>query len=190
LRRLRTDYVDVLQVHDPDPATPVEETWVAIADLVTQGLVRAGGLSNHPVELMARAHAIAPVAVVQHQYSLLHRRPETDGVLDWCAEHGSAFLAWAPLASGFLIEGFDLARLAPDDLRHRLPWTRRDLGALRGQLATVAARHGVPAHRVALAWATRRPGTYAIVSARTPAEAADLNPLPALTAADVTDLEH
>ena len=191
LRRLGTDHVDVLQVHDPDPATPVEETWAAIADLVAEGLVRAGGLSNHPVELMERAHAVAPVAVVQHQYSPLHRGPETDGVLDWCAEHGSAFLGWAPLASGFLVDGFDLATLAPDDLRHRLPWATRDLGPPLGRLAAVGARHGVPAHRVALGWATRRPGTYAIVGARTPAEAADLGRgLPELTTADLADLDR
>ena len=189
LRWLRTDYVDVLQVHDPDPATAVEDTWAAITDLVGQGLIRAGGLSNHPVALMARAHAVAPVAVVQHQYSVLHRAPESDGVLDWCAEHGSAFLAWAPLACGFLAEGFDLAGLTPHDLRHRLPWARQDLGPLRRRLATLATRHGVPAHRVALAWATRRPGTYAIVGARTPTEAADLTPLPDLTTADLASLQ-
>ncbi len=188
LRRLGTDHVDVLQVHDPDPATPVEQTWAAIAELVAEGLVRAGGLSNHPVELMQRAHAVAPVAVVQHQYSLLHRLPETDGVLDWCAEHGAAFLAWAPLASGFLTDGFDLAALAPDDLRHRLPWAAQDLTGLRGRLTAVSARHGVPGHRVALAWAACRPGTYAIVGARTPTEAADLSPLPDLTTDDLTEL--
>jgi aryl-alcohol dehydrogenase-like predicted oxidoreductase len=190
LRRLGTDYVDVLQVHDPDPATPVEETWAAIADLIGEGLVGAGGLSNHPVELMERARAVAPVAVVQHQYSLLHRAPETDGVLDWCTAHDCAFLAWAPLASGFLTAGFDLTVLAPDDLRHRLPWAARDLTPLRGRLATIAARHGVPPHRVALAWTARRPGTYAIAGARTPAEAGDLGPLPHLTTADLTDLEQ
>ena len=190
LRRLGTDHVDVLQVHDPDSTTPVEETWAAIAELIGEGLVRAGGLSNHPVELMSRAHAVAPVAVVQHQYSLLHRAPETDGVLDWCAAHDCAFLAWAPLASGFLTAGFDLATLAPDDLRRRLPWAARDLTPLRGRVAAVAARHGVPAHRVALAWAGRRPGTYAIAGARTPAEAADLTPLPHLTVADLTDLQQ
>jgi aryl-alcohol dehydrogenase-like predicted oxidoreductase len=190
LRRLGTDYVDVLQVHDPDPATPVEETCAAIADLIGEGLVGAGGLSNHPVELMERARAVAPVAVVQHQYSLLHRAPETDGVLDWCTAHDCAFLAWAPLASGFLTAGFDLTVLAPDDLRHRLPWAARDLTPLRGRLATIAARHGVPPHRVALAWTARRPGTYAIAGARTPAEAADLGPLPHLTTADLTDLEQ
>jgi aryl-alcohol dehydrogenase-like predicted oxidoreductase len=190
LRRLGTDHVDVLQVHDPDPTTPVEETWTAIADLISEGLVRAGGLSNHPVELMDRASAVAPVAVVQHQYSLLHRDPEADGVLDWCTAHDSAFLAWAPLASGFLTAGFDLAALAPDDLRHRLPWATHDLTPLRGRIAAVALRHGVSPHRVALAWAARRRGTYAIAGARTPAEAVDLGPLPQLTAADLTDLEH
>jgi aryl-alcohol dehydrogenase-like predicted oxidoreductase len=190
LRRLGTDHVDVLQVHDPDPTTPVEETWAVITELIDEGLVRAGGLSNHPVELMDRARAVAPVAVVQHQYSLVHRNPQTDGVLDWCATHDAAFLAWAPLASGFLTGGFDLAALAPDDLRHRLPWAARDLAPLRARIAAVAAGHGVPAHRVALAWAARRPGTYAIAGARTPAEAADLRPLPHLTAADLTDLDQ
>jgi aryl-alcohol dehydrogenase-like predicted oxidoreductase len=189
LRRLGTDHVDVLQVHDPDPATPVEQTWAAIAELVAEGLVRAGGLSNHPVELMERAHAVAPVPVVQHQYSLLHRAPETDGVLAWCAEHDSTFLAWSPLASGFLVDGFDLAALVPGDLRHRLPWASQDLTGPLGRLAAVATRRGVPAHRVALAWATRRPGTYAIVGARTPAEAADLLPLPTLSPADVAALD-
>jgi aryl-alcohol dehydrogenase-like predicted oxidoreductase len=188
LRRLGTDHVDVLQVHDPDPATPVEETWTVIADLVAEGLVLAGGLSNHPVELMQRAQAVAPVAVVQHQYSLLHRRPETDGVLDWCTEHDCPFLAWSPLASGFLTSGFDLAGLAPGDLRRRLPWAAQDLTPLLGRLAAVGARHGVPGHRVALAWAARRPGSYAIAGARTPAEAADLGPLPQLTAADLAEL--
>jgi aryl-alcohol dehydrogenase-like predicted oxidoreductase len=148
---------------------------------VTEGLVGAGGLSNHPVELMERAHAVAPVAVVQHQYSFLHRAPETDGVLDWCADHDSAFLAWAPLASGFLAGGFDLAALVPGDLRHRLPWASQDLTGPLGRLAAIASRHGVPAHRAALAWVTRRLGTYAIVGARTPTEAADLLLLPTLT---------
>ena len=190
LRRLGTDHVDVLQVHDPDPATPIEETWTAITDLIREGLVGAGGLSNHPVRLMERARAVAPVALVQHQYSLLYREPEIDGVLDWCAAHDCAFLAWAPLASGFLTAGFDLAALAQDDLRHRLPWAARDLTPLRSRIAAVAARHGVPPHRVALAWAARRPGTYAIAGARSPAEAADLGPLPELTWTDLTDLEQ
>jgi len=88
-------------------------------NLIGHGTVRAAGLSNHPVELMDRALAIGPVSVVQHQYSLLHRAPEADGVLAWCQQHQVPFLAWSPLASGFLADGFDLAALTTGDLRRR-----------------------------------------------------------------------
>jgi aryl-alcohol dehydrogenase-like predicted oxidoreductase len=91
--------IDVLQLHDPDPHTPVESSWATIHELLAAGKARGGGLSNHPVVLMDRALTVGPVAVVQHQYSLLHRAPEREGVLAWCAEHGAEFLAWSPLAS-------------------------------------------------------------------------------------------
>jgi aryl-alcohol dehydrogenase-like predicted oxidoreductase len=87
-----------LQLHDPDPGTPIEESWQTVCDLIGQGTVRAAGLSNHPVDLMDRARAIGPVAVVQHQYSLLHRAPQADGVLAWCKRRWVPFLAWSPLA--------------------------------------------------------------------------------------------
>ena len=110
LRRLRTDHVDALQLHDPDPAVPVEETVGAMAELVTEGKVRAIGLSNHPADLLARGAAIAPISVVQHQWSILHHGPDGDGARAWCRATGAEFLAWSPLASGFLVDGFDLTR--------------------------------------------------------------------------------
>jgi aryl-alcohol dehydrogenase-like predicted oxidoreductase len=73
LRRLRCPVIDVLQLHDPDPGTPIEESWQAVCDLIGQGAARAAGLSNHPAGLMDRARAIGPVSVVQHQYSLTPR---------------------------------------------------------------------------------------------------------------------
>ena len=73
LRRLGVDRLDLVQVHDEDPAVPVEETWGALHGLVDEGLIGAAGLSNHAVELLDRALAIGPVATVQNQYSL--RRP-------------------------------------------------------------------------------------------------------------------
>ena len=79
LRRLRTDHVDALQLHDPDPAVPVEETVGAMAELVTEGKVRAIGLSNHPADLLVRGAAIAPIAVVQHQWSILHHGADAEG---------------------------------------------------------------------------------------------------------------
>jgi aryl-alcohol dehydrogenase-like predicted oxidoreductase len=193
LRRLGVDRVDVLQLHDPDPGVPIEETWGTLADLVAEGLVGAAGLSNHDVGLLDRALAVAPVAVVQHQYSLLHRAPEADGVLAWCDRHDVAFLAWAPLASGFLTEGFDRRRLHHDDLRHRLRWAGEAEAAVastRVALGEVAGRHGTTSTSVALAWVLRRPGVYAIVGARTPAEAAALTaPLPRLDDRDVNVLD-
>lgn len=176
LRRLRCSAIDVLQLHDPDPGTPIEESWQTICELIDEGTVRAGGLSNHPVELLDRALAVGPVSVVQHQYSLLHRTPETDGVLDWCRQHQVPFLAWSPLASGFLADGFDLAVLTPGDLRRRLRWADPavlDLAALRRDLAAIAAAAGLSMSGVAAGWALAR-GALPIIGARTAAEAGQL----------------
>ncbi len=176
LRRLRCSAIDVLQLHDPDPGTPIEESWQTICELIDEGTVRAGGLSNHPVELLDRALAVGPVSVVQHQYSLLHRTPETDGVLDWCRQHQVPFLAWSPLASGFLADGFDLTVLTPGDLRRRLRWADPavlDLAALRRDLAAIAAAAGLSMSGVAAGWALAR-GALPIIGARTAAEAGQL----------------
>lgn len=192
-QRLRVERLDAVQVHDPDPTVPVESTWSALAELVADGLVGGAGLSNHDVDTMERARRIAPVAVVQHQYSLLHRQPEQDGVLDWCAEHGIPFLAWAPLASGFLTDDFDLESLHPTDLRRRLRWATTAAGytdAVRRKARAVAERHGCTLQAVALAWVTRRSGVLAIVGARTPAESRALTAsLPVLDDTDLAALD-
>jgi aryl-alcohol dehydrogenase-like predicted oxidoreductase len=190
LGRLRCPVIDVLQLHDPDPGTPIEESWQTVCDLIGQGAVRAGGLSNHPVELMDRALAIGPVSVVQHQYSLLHRAPEADGVLAWCRHHQVPFLAWSPLASGFLADGFDLAALTTGDLRRRLQWADPavlNLDALRRSLSAIAAQAGLSMSALAAGWVLAQ-GAQPIIGARTPAEArqiAAVRPLPPDLAAAV-----
>jgi aryl-alcohol dehydrogenase-like predicted oxidoreductase len=175
LARLGCPAVDVLQLHDPDPRTPVESAWETIHGLIAAGRARGGGLSNHPVALMDRALRAGPVDVVQYQYSLLHRAPERDGVLAWCAEHDTAFLAWSPLASGFLADGFDVAALGPGDFRRRLPWSGGDLagrlGELRRGLAGIGADTGLPVSALAIGWVLAK-GAKAIVGARSPGEAA------------------
>lgn len=169
LRRLRTDHVDVLQLHDPDPGVPVEETVGALSAFVAEGKVRHIGLSNHDVDLLQRASAIAPVAVVQHQWSILHHPPETEAVRRWCAGRGVCFLAWSPLASGFLVDDFDLAGTSAGDLRRRLPWAS-GVGARRlAELRVVVAAAGRSLREHALAWACA--SAYPIVGARTPDEA-------------------
>jgi aryl-alcohol dehydrogenase-like predicted oxidoreductase len=167
LRRLRRERVDLLQLHDVDRATPIEDSWGEVQRLIAEGKVRHGGISNHPAADVARALHVGPVAALQYQYSLLHRDPEAD-ILGL----GIGVLAWSPLASGFLADGFDLGRLVPDDFRHDHPFARLDLAPLRAQLAEVGARHGRSAAQVALAWTLRRPGVAgAIVGVRTPGEA-------------------
>lgn len=183
MRRLRRPVIDVLQLHDPDPRTPIEESWHTISDLIDRGTVRAAGLSNHPVELMDRAAAVGPVSVVQHQYSLLHRTPETDGVLDWCRQHQVPFLAWSPLASGFLADGFDAAELTAGDLRCRLRWADPgvlDLATLRRDLSVIASGAGLSMSALAAGWVLAQ-GAQPIIGARTPAEArqiAAIRPIP------------
>jgi aryl-alcohol dehydrogenase-like predicted oxidoreductase len=169
LVRLGTDRVDVLQLHDPDPAVPVEETVGAMAELVAEGKAGAIGLSNHDVDLLRRGDAVAPIAVVQHQWSILHHPPETEAARQWCADVGAAFLAWSPLASGFLVDGFDPETTAPGDLRRRLRWATGD-GARRVEAVRAeAAAAGRTLREHALAWAAAT--SYPIVGARTPDEA-------------------
>lgn len=170
LRRLGRDRVDLLQLHDVDRETPIEDSWGELQRLIEEGKVRGGGISNHPAADVERALVVGPVAALQYQYSLLHRDPEAD-----ILRLGIGVLAWSPLASGFLAEGFDLEELVPDDFRRDHPFARLDLGPLRAELAAIGARHGRSAAQVALAWALRHPGIAgAIVGVRTPEEAREL----------------
>lgn len=175
LRNLRTDYIDLLHFHDPDPRTPIEDSWMEVQRLIEAGKVRFAGLSNHTTDLIDRARALAPIASNQHQYSLLQRGVERD-VLPYSQRHGIGFLAWSPLASGFLTDGFDLAALDPRDFRRSHPYaqpqTYARLTALRGVLQTIAADHDKTLVDLALAWALRNPTvTGAIVGIRNAHEA-------------------
>ena len=169
LQRLRTDHVDVLQLHDPDPAIAVEETVGAMVELVAAGKAGAIGLSNHPADLLARGHAVFPISVVQHQWSILHHGTEAGAAKAWCEANGAAFLAWSPLAAGFLVDGFDVEQTAADDLRRRLPWATGD-GARRlddVRVAADAAGRSLQDH--ALSWVLE--SARAIVGVRSPTEA-------------------
>jgi methylglyoxal reductase len=194
LERLGLDFIDVVQVHDPDPSTPIEDTWAELMELVEEGVIGGAGLSNHSPELMDRAARVGPVVVVQHQYSLLHRVPETDGVLDWCATHNVPFLAWSPLASGFLTDGFDVDDLVADDLRRGLRWAadaeQPRVRRILAELSRIAAGRRATVAMAALAWATHRPACHAIVGARSPAEARALADPPELADEDVAALDR
>src|SRR5207237_6371663 len=103
LRRLGTDRIDLYQLHEPDPGTPIEDTLAELDRLLQAGKVREIGCSNFDVEqLRAARNAVRPGAArfasVQNEYSLFHREPE-NGVLEECERQGLAFIPYFPLAS-------------------------------------------------------------------------------------------
>ena len=121
LRRLRTDYIDLYQLHEPDPSTPIADTLAALGELVQQGKVREIGCSNFDVEQLHEAHGAvregaARFVSVQNEFSLFHRGPES-GVLDACGELDMAFLPYFPLASGLLTGKYRKSAEAPANSR-------------------------------------------------------------------------
>ncbi|MCA8902589.1 MAG: aldo/keto reductase [Hyphomonas sp.] len=104
LTRLKTDVIDLYQIHRPDLTAPVEETARALNDLVTSGKVRHLGVSNFTVAQTRalQAHLETPLVSTQPEFSAVCQDPVTDGTLDWCSETGAACFAWSPLGGGRL----------------------------------------------------------------------------------------
>jgi aryl-alcohol dehydrogenase-like predicted oxidoreductase len=121
LRRLRTDYIDIYQVHWPDPLVPVEETAEAMRSLYEQGKIRAIGVSNFSVEQMERFRQVAPLHVLQPPYNLFEREIEKN-ILPYCRSNDIATLGYGALCRGLLsgrirpdttFDGDDLRRVDP-----------------------------------------------------------------------------
>jgi aryl-alcohol dehydrogenase-like predicted oxidoreductase len=156
LKRLETEVVDLYYLHRVDPATPVEETVGAMANLVKAGKIRGIGLSEVSAATIRKAHAVHPITAVQSEYSLWSREPE-DEVLLTCKELGIAFVAYSPLGRGFLtgqIKTFE--DFAADDYRRMGPRFQgenfnKNL-ALVQQLQQLALQKGCTASQLALAW--------------------------------------
>jgi aryl-alcohol dehydrogenase-like predicted oxidoreductase len=182
LKRLRTDVIDLLYLHRLDPKVPVEDSVGAMAELVRDGKVRALGLSEVSAATLRRAHAVHPIAALQSEYSLRTRNPEI-AVVDACRELGTAFVAFSPLARGFLGGQLrNVSRLDPKDIRRAMPRFSPEnhaanlalLDAFEGE----AAQLGCAPATLALAWllhqgddilpipGTRAPSTWATCSRR------------------------
>lgn len=157
LKRLQIDVIDLYQLHRVDPATPIEESVGALAELVKEGKVRAVGLSEASAATLRRAHAVYPIASVQSEYSLWSRDVE-DEVLDTCGELGIGFLAYSPLGRGFLtgqLKRFE--DLPADDFRRHLPRFQgenfqKNLDLVR-RIEQLAQTKRCTASQLALAWA-------------------------------------
>src|SRR5208283_350479 len=102
LRRLKIETIDLLYQHRVDPETPIEEVAGAVKALIAEGKVKHFGLSEPGANTVRKAHAVQPVTALQNEYSLWTRGPETNGILQACAELGIGFVCYSPLGKGFL----------------------------------------------------------------------------------------
>jgi aryl-alcohol dehydrogenase-like predicted oxidoreductase len=178
LKRLGVDRIDLYQFHWPDAiGTAVEDSWAAMLDLIAQGKVRWGGVSNFDVNLASRCHALSPVQSNQVPLSLINRA-SLASIIPWCHANDVGVIVYAPLATGLLTGTYDRARIAnlpDDDGRRRLarfqePAVSRTL-ALVERLRPIADRSGINLSTLAIAWTLIAPGvTGAIAGARTPAQ--------------------
>jgi aryl-alcohol dehydrogenase-like predicted oxidoreductase len=156
LRRLQTEVIDLYYLHRWHKEVPIEDSVGALAELVQAGKVRAIGLSEVSAATLRRAHAVHPIAAVQTEYSLWTRNPEI-AVLDACRELGAAFVAFSPVARGFLCDApLDLAALDAKDIRRGMPRFEpanyaANLALLPAYLA-VAREAGCSPAQLALAW--------------------------------------
>ncbi|WP_151995537.1 aldo/keto reductase [Buttiauxella massiliensis] len=169
LRRLGTDYVDLLQIHRWDYNTPIEETLEALNDVVKAGKARYIGASSMHCSQLAQAlalqdqHGWARFATMQDHYNLIYREEELD-MLPLCYEQGIAVIPWSPLARGKLTRpwGDTTARSVSDEVGKNLYDGSKDNDAMIAErLANVADDKGVSRAQVALAWLLSKPGIAA-----------------------------
>jgi len=178
LQRLRTDRIDLFQVHWPDPTTPFEETMEALTTLLDQGKIRAIGVSNFTVEMHLQCLKRGPVHSSQPRYNMLDRKIEKD-VLPFCRKRKIGVVAYSPIEQGILTGKVTLdRRLAPGDYRATRPWfqenNRRRALAFLDRIRPIADGHGKSLAQLAIAWVVAQPGvTSAIVGARCPDQVAD-----------------
>jgi aryl-alcohol dehydrogenase-like predicted oxidoreductase len=156
LRRLEVDHVDLYYLHRPDPEVPIEESVGALKEVVQAGKAKYIGLSEVTVFELEKANAIHPITAVQSELSLWTRDPLVNGVKDYCAHHGIAFVPFSPLGRGFLTGRLDHEQLEDDDARRRWPRFQREAMAANQRIVDavreVAARHECQPGQIALAW--------------------------------------
>jgi aryl-alcohol dehydrogenase-like predicted oxidoreductase len=173
LRRLRTDYIDIYQIHWPDPETPISETARLLGDLYAEGKIRAIGVSNFSPEEMNEFREVAPLHIVQPPYNLFERGIEDD-VLPYAEATGLVALCYGALCRGLLsgrmradraFEGDDLRKVDPKFQPDRLP---RYLAAVEALKALARERYDKSVLALAVRWVLDKGPTVALWGARRP----------------------
>jgi aryl-alcohol dehydrogenase-like predicted oxidoreductase len=198
LRRLQTDYIDMYQVHWPDPLVPVEETAETLLGLYKQGKIRAIGVSNYSAKEMDRFRAIAPLHTVQPPYNLFEREIERD-VLPYALGHGITTLTYGALCRGLLSGAMNAGRqFSKDDLRKssdpkfQQPHFAEYLDAASKLDAYAREHFGKRVIHLAVRWLLDQPGVgVALWGARRPEQLAPINEVSGwtLTQRDFADID-
>jgi aryl-alcohol dehydrogenase-like predicted oxidoreductase len=183
LRRLKTDYIDIYQIHRPAPNTDIEETLSALTDLMRAGKVRAIGSSTFPVseiveaQWVAERRGLARFRTEQPPYSILDRGIERD-MLPTCQRYGMGVLVWSPLSKGMLTGRYRKGQALPDSIRVKyFPKQMSDARSLDAieQLVPLAEESGLSLTHMAMAFVMAHPGvTSAILGPRTMQQFDDL----------------
>ncbi|MEQ9464790.1 MAG: aldo/keto reductase [Haliea sp.] len=186
LQHLQTDHIDLYYLHRWDKTVPIEDSMDAMSKMVQQGKIGEVGLSEVSADTLRRAHAVQPVAAVQTEYSLWTRNPEI-ALLQACSELGAAFVAFSPLARGFLsggVEGTDA--MAEKDIRRGMPRFQEPNSsanqALYESFRQLAAEAGYTPGQLALNWLLSQgdniipiPGTRSVEHLEENVKAAEIN---------------
>jgi aryl-alcohol dehydrogenase-like predicted oxidoreductase len=182
LARLGRSVIDLYQHHFPTRRVSIPALMDRMADAVEAGKVTAVGVSNYSAEQMRRAHAALaergiPLASNQVEYSLLHRQPETNGVLDACRELGVTLIAYTPLAGGLLTGKYSAENRPGGFFRRVLPrYRRRALDAIQplvGLLDEIGHRYSKTPGQVSIRWLIENPIVLPIPGAKNGKQATD-----------------
>ena len=181
LTRLKTDHIDLYQLHKPDPATPIADTLGALNDLVRAGKVREIGCSNFSAEQLREAEAAskssggARFVSVQNDYSLVQRAPEAE-VMPECRRQGVAFIPYFPLANGLLSGKYRKGQPLPDNSRGKDAWgpkvfTDRNMDLVESLIAFADSHHHTLLE-LAISWLASRDTVASVITgAKTPEQA-------------------
>jgi aryl-alcohol dehydrogenase-like predicted oxidoreductase len=185
LERLQTDYIDLYQLHVPDPDTPVEETVRTLDDLVRSGKVRYLGLTNHAAWQIsdamwqARLLNLESFITAQARYNLLDRRIEEE-LVPCCQRHNLGILPWAALSGGFLTGNYQRGKAPPKGSRMKNP-PMINANALENEnfdklapLQAFAEEHGFPIGQLAVMWLLAKPWVSSVLSGPMRADQMDL----------------
>ncbi|TCC88699.1 aldo/keto reductase [Pedobacter frigiditerrae] len=178
LKRLQTDYIDLLQMHWPDSTTPIEETMEALEILIQQGKIRAAGVCNCPVDLLTRANAVLPISTNQLAYSMVNRGIEKD-MVPFCMENGIGILPHTSLQKGLLTGKIKPGHIFNEgDHRPNTPYFKehnhKEVMKVLENIQQIATDRNISLAQLTINWTMQQPAiTSVLVGARDAAQMLD-----------------